>query len=115
MRRILIATFVYTFFVSSALAQSFYVGDWAYPGGSCVFDHSASGVIRLSETTFWGTETKCDLTNPVEIRDMDGILFDLMCLGEGMEYTERMLLLQAYDGSLTTHSDGFTNTYTLCE
>ena len=114
MRYIFKAIFVCIFLVSPAFAQSFYVGDWAYPGGSCVFDHSASGAIRFSETTFWGTETECDLTNPVKIRDMDGILFDAVCEGEGMKYTERMLLLQEYNGSLTTHSGGYTNTYTPC-
>ena len=113
--RLLLSTFILnSFLAGAALSEPFYVGDWAYPGGSCVFDHSASGSVRFSETTFWGVETKCDLTNPVEIRDMDGILFDLVCLGEGMQYTERMLLLQEYDGRLTTHSGGYTNTYTPC-
>ena len=114
MRSAFIAVTFYTALAGSALAQPFYVGDWAYPGGSCIFDHSASGPIRFSETTFWGIEAKCDLTNPVEIRDMNGILFDLVCWGEGMQYTERMVLLHEYDGSLTTHSRGYTNTYTLC-
>ena len=115
MRRILFAILFSTGLTGPALAQSFYVGDWAYPGGSCVYDHSASGAIRFSETTFWGAETECDLTNPVKIRDLDGILFDLACWGEGMQYTERMLLLKENDGGLTIYSRGYISTYTLCE
>jgi hypothetical protein len=115
MRHIFKVIFVYTFLVSPAFAQSFFVGDWAYPGGSCVFDHSASGAIRFSESAFWGTETECELTNPVEIRDMDGILFDMVCWGEGIQYTERMLILHENDGGLTIHSRGYTSTYTLCD
>lgn len=100
---------------TSVAAQPFYVGTWKYDGGTCVFTEGEGTALRYTETEFWGTENRCQLTNPVQIRDLDGILFDLECWGEGTAYTERLLLLQEADGRLTTHNRGYTFTYERCE
>lgn len=115
MRLLISSIALSTLLAGVALAEPFYVGTWAYNGGSCSTDGAEGGALRLSESTFWGLENKCEMTNPVEIRDMDGILFDMECWGEGTQYTYRFLVLQEYDGSLTTHGNGFTNTYQRCE
>ena len=47
-------------------------------------------------------EASCDLTNPVKIRGMDGIFYNLSCRADigGREYPDRVLLLkqQSRDG-----------------
>lgn len=97
------------------LADPFYVGIWTYEGGNCDAPRSEGGALHVTATELWGTETHCQLTNPVNIRDLDGILFDLECMGEGDYFTERMLFLAENDGRLTRHSRGYTNTYERCE
>lgn len=114
MRHILTALFIATLSTSVA-AQSFYVGTWIYDGGDCAAPRYEGGNLQLSETELWGTENHCLMTNPIHIRDIDGILFDMECNGEGEIYTERQLFLNEQDGSLTTHSRGYTNNYQLCE
>lgn len=40
-------------------------------------------------------EASCDLTNPVETRGMDGVLYDLSCSADGGgEYPDRVMLLK---------------------
>ena len=41
-------------------------------------------------------EASCDLTNPVKMRGMDGVLYDLSCRADGGdgEYPDRVMLLK---------------------
>ena len=63
---------------------------------------------------FW--ETRCRLTNPVNIRDMEGaVLYDAVCTGEGVDWTERMLLMPSMDGGLIRLGRGVAVTYDRCD
>ena len=69
--------------------------------------------IARGEISFW--ESSCRLTNPVNVRDIDGaVLYDAVCSGEGEEWTLRMLLMPGHDGGLIRVVSGFAITYDRC-
>ena len=70
--------------------QGCVVGEGDVPGAA----------IRIEDGQFFGVESVCQLANPTNIRDMDATLFDLQCEGEGMQWSERILLMKMDDGSL---------------
>ncbi len=51
---------------------------------SCTVDSLGQdgGALGLSETEMVGIATNCTLSNPVQIRDMDAVLYDAQCRGE---------------------------------
>lgn len=112
MRRIFIAIFVYAFLASPALAQPFYVGHWVADPETCAYPEF---MLEITEKTFFGYEDTCALTNPVIIRDMDAILFDAVCHGEGGEKTSRLKIAVEGDGGIMLHQHGFTTILETCE
>lgn len=70
--------------------------------------------IEGDRIRFW--ETRCRLTDPVNIRDMEGaVLYDAVCTGEGVDWTERMLLMPSMDGGLIRLGRGVAVTYDRCD
>lgn len=103
---------------TAAIGEPFYVGIWKNEYTRCSTSGGEGQPLRITETEFFGLENRCDLVNPKYLSDndgIDGVLFQRKCMGEGMEYTDSILFLKEYDNQLTTHSDGFTNTYSRCE
>lgn len=80
---------------------------------ACVFGEGdvAGAGFRIENGRFFGVESECRLANPTNIRDMDAMLFDLQCTGEGMEWSDRIFLMKMDDGSLLRVVNGlaFTN------
>ncbi len=69
--------------------------------------------ITGDSINFW--ETACSLTDPVNIRDMDGAtLYDAVCEGEGEEWTQRVLLMPRHDGGLILVQSGVSASYDRC-
>ena len=69
--------------------------------------------ITGDSINFW--ETACSLTDPVNIRDMDGAaLYDAVCEGEGEQWTHRMLLMPRSDGGLIRIESGIAVSYDRC-
>lgn len=61
-------------------------------------------------------ESECRMTNPVNVRDMDGaVLFDLECDGEGMTWQERAFLQPSLDGGLIYATRGMAWMLPRCE
>lgn len=61
----------------------------------------ANAAFRIRDGQFFGIESFCRLANPTNIRDMPRAkLFDMQCSGEGMEWTDRVMLMKLDDGSL---------------
>lgn len=67
--------------------------------------------FRIENGRFFGVESECRLANPTNIRDMDAMLFDLQCTGEGTQWSDRIFLMKMDDGSLLRVVNGlaFTN------
>ncbi len=112
MRRIFIATFAGTFLAGQALAQPFYVGFWVADSGTCAYPEF---MLEITETTYFGYEDTCELTNPVSIRDMDATLFDAVCHGEGGNETSRLMIASEGESRIMLHQHGFTTLLEACE
>jgi hypothetical protein len=60
-------------------------------------------------------EAECRMTNGEAVRDMPGAaLFDLVCEGEGEQWTERAFLQPSFDGGLILVRRQFAQTVPRC-
>ena len=71
------------------------------------------GAIAIGEGVLRGVETYCRLTAPVAVRGMSAVLYDMVCAGEGEEYTERAMLMTTPEG-VAIITDGFLSEYQRC-
>ena len=61
-------------------------------------------------------ESRCAMTNPVNVRDMGGaVLYDAVCTGEGESFTRRIMVMAGPDGRAVLVQAGFATTYRRCE
>ncbi len=74
-----------------------------------------NAAFEISNGRYIGLETECRLINPTNIRDMRAMLFDLQCMTEGTEWSDRILLMRKDDGSLLRVVDGMSFTNPPCE
>ena len=70
---------------------------WA-EGWNCSDVGSDGGALAVQGDTFYGVESACTLTNPVDVRGMKATLYDLECSGEGETWTERLMLMETENG-----------------
>ncbi|KKL67969.1 hypothetical protein LCGC14_2129680 [marine sediment metagenome] len=97
-----------------ALASPF-DGKWR-PGSDTLCDEDAEpdGWIRIEDDTFEGVKSRCVMASPVNVRDMDAILYDMQCSAEDTEWTDRAMLMRAADGGLIMVWNGFAFKYESC-
>ena len=99
-----------------AIAQTLaFEGAWAQNPEICNATNTDLVPMRISKTTIQFYESQCALTEPVNIRDMNGQLFDFVCAGEGETWSHRGLLLLNADGTLTYASNGQSLILQRCE
>jgi hypothetical protein len=56
------------------------------------------GALRIAEGVVTGVDSRCRMTEPVDILDLDATLYVMQCEGEGMEWSERAMLMQPAEG-----------------
>lgn len=83
------------------------------PDADCSSEADGS-LLKIEEDIFYGTESQCRMTNPVEVRDMSATLYDMICTGEGTAWTERALMLQGAQDELILVWDGYAFAYPRC-
>ena len=54
------------------------------------------------------------MTRPVNVRDMDAVLYDMECSGDGTDWIRRAMLMNASDGGLILVWDGYAFKYDRC-
>ncbi|RVT87331.1 hypothetical protein DXV76_04410 [Rhodobacteraceae bacterium CCMM004] len=84
------------------------------PTADCTRVGGDGGALKIEGDSFTGAESTCDLTLPVNVRDMNAVLYDMRCTGEGDEWTQRVLLMTAADGGLIMLLNGFAFKYDAC-
>ncbi len=96
--------------------QSLFDGDWATGDpAQCEVQADATNMAwRIQDGTIWGVESLCRMTNPVGVRDMNAMLYDLECTGEGQVWGGRALLMIDADGQLVFIRDGFASILPRC-
>ena len=56
------------------------------------------GAVRIEDGIFYGVESECRMTRPVNVVNMDAQLFTMQCSGEGTVWTERAMVMNSADG-----------------
>ncbi|WP_205859856.1 hypothetical protein [Cochlodiniinecator piscidefendens] len=80
----------------------------------CTTIGETGNAIRIEDGVFYGVETECRMTLPVDVRDMDAWLFDMACDGEGQTWQARAMFMPAADGGLIMVWNGFAFKYDEC-
>ena len=73
-----------------------------------------AGILRIEDGILHGAESRCRMTNPLDVRDMDATLYDMVCIGEGTGWEERALLMRAASGGLILLWNGYAFEYEAC-
>jgi len=84
------------------------------PDADCSDLSTSEGLLRIDEGVFEGAESACRMTDPLAVRGMDATLYDMVCTGEGLTWTERAMLMRAADGGLILVWDGYAFAYPAC-
>lgn len=86
----------------------------ALPGAwDCKSIGMDGGALAVQGDELIGVENRCTLTAPVEVRDMDAVLYDAQCAGEGETTSERVMLMRSTEG-LYVIRDGFVADWLRC-
>ena len=89
---------------------------WCFPATACTVEP-----MPIHDSRFDTCEETCQMTRPVNVNDMDAILYYVECQGDwGSPPTERMLFLRYLDndgglGALVLGSDGGVTQLVRCE
>jgi hypothetical protein len=59
---------------------------------------AGAGVLRIGEGVLHGVESTCRMTDPVDVLDLDAILYVMDCTGEGETWTERAMVMKSAEG-----------------
>lgn len=72
------------------------------------------GALAIEGDRLIGVENSCRLTAPVEVRDMNAVLYDADCTAEGESYAERVMLM-AHDFGVYVIRDGLVLDWLACD
>lgn len=64
----------------------------------CALVGTDGGAVQIEDGIFHGVEVDCRMTNPVNVNDMDAVLYTMQCSGEDQVWTERALLMDKAEG-----------------
>ncbi|MEJ6388003.1 hypothetical protein [Gymnodinialimonas ulvae] len=103
----------------TSLAQAFPQDGQFYLGFSCPaggFTPGTESTASLSFPTLCLFEQCCDLSNPINIRDMDEtFLYDGQCSAEGIDFEARLLVGEASIDGMVVVLNNNAYTYARCE
>lgn len=83
-------------------------------GADCAAIGQDGGALQIEDGVFTGVESQCRMTNPVDVRGMEAVLYDMACSGEGSAWSARAMFMLAADGGLILVWDGFAFKYDRC-
>lgn len=84
------------------------------PASDCALLGVDGGALMVRDGIFHGVEMQCRMENPVDVRDMDAVLYDMECSGEGSVWSARALFMKAADGGLIMVWNGYAFHYDRC-
>ncbi|WP_416510469.1 hypothetical protein [Aliiroseovarius sp. YM-037] len=80
----------------------------------CTLIGQDGGALKIEDDVFFGVESQCNMANPTDVRDMDAVLYDMECSGEGTTWIARALFMHAADDGLIMVWNGFAFKYDRC-
>ena len=100
----------------AAMAQDLdFEGLWrSNPTTDCAYTGGEGTALKVEDDVLYGVENQCRMSRPVDVRDMDAILFDMECEGEAENFVERAMFMGATDGGLYLIWDGIVFKYESC-
>lgn len=98
---------------ASASSAGPFDGTYQFEGWSCANIGEDGGALAIQDNMFFGVENTCELTNPTPVRDMDAILYDAKCAGEGETYSQRLMIMRTSDG-VAIIQDGWVSDVKSC-
>lgn len=73
------------------------------------------GSVKIEDDIFYGVDVECRMTNPVNVLDMDALLYTMQCSGDDTVFSERaMLMNKAQDDGIIMVWDGYAFVYDRC-
>ncbi|WP_438955580.1 hypothetical protein [Cognatiyoonia sp.] len=78
-----------------AFAASFDGVDKQTANSVCGLIGVDGGSIEIKGGISQGVKVQCRMNNPVSVIDMDAILYNMQCSGEGQVWTERAMLMNS--------------------
>lgn len=74
------------------------------------------GALEIKDGIFYGVEVECRMTRPVNVLDMNAILYSMQCSGEDQNWTERAMLMEPAEGEgLIMVWNGYAFVYDKCD
>ena len=75
------------------------------------------GALEIKDGIFYGVESECRMTRPVNVVDMEATLYTMQCTGEGSVWTERAMLMKPAEDpdGLIMIWDGYAFVYKPCD
>ena len=73
-----------------------------------------AGLLRIEDGVLYGAKSRCRMTSPSAVRDMNATFYDMICIGEGTGWEERAMLMRAASGGLILVWDGYAFEYEAC-
>lgn len=80
----------------------------------CAAPLGAEGFLRIEDGVFRGAESQCSMTNPIDVRGMEATLYDMLCTGDGLTWSERAIVMRGAEGDLVLVWDGYAFSYPAC-
>ena len=101
---------------AAAMAQDYsFEGLWrSDPAEACVYTGEAGSALRIDETTLAGATATCEMSEPVNVNDMQAVLYNMTCEGGNETFDSRAMLMSAADGGLYLVWDGYVFKYDSC-
>ena len=106
--------------LATALATSATAGpyDGVYKqaaNAECAMVGVDGGSVRIADDIFYGVEVECRMTDPVNVLDMDALLYTMQCSGEDTLFSERAMLMNKAQGDgIIMVWDGYAFVYDRC-
>ncbi len=80
----------------------------------CAAPLGSEGFLRIEDGVFHGAESQCSMTNPIDVRDMEATIYDMLCTGDGLTWSERAIVMRGAEGDLVLVWDGYAFSYPAC-
>ena len=82
--------------------------------GDCARVGEEGGALRVARGVLYGVDSECRMLNPVPVRNMNADLVDMVCAGEGTEWSERAMVMRGAEGQLILVWNGYAFSYPRC-
>ena len=102
--------------ISAHAQEHSFDGLWrADPATACVHTGDDDTALKVEDDTLYGASTACSMSNPVDVTDMQAVLYDMTCEADDDTFDGRAMFMKAADGGLLLIWDGYAFKYDACE